>query len=223
MNISENLNYKIVAFAIALILWGTVLARREVVYLKHVDIRFVTGEHMVARNDLITQVEFRLSGSRVALRRFIQRQVEPIQVDLSGIAPGRRQIQVPEESLRLPIGIRVVSINPVSIPVDLAEAATRDLPVDARWIEEDLSEFKVQLASVTPALLRVRGIKDEIAQMKAIPAEDFMMDRQLEERLRGLRTGDTLEINVGLPKLKTVQFLDAPKDSRVVLKLLRRP
>ncbi|MBX9768105.1 MAG: hypothetical protein K2X47_12605 [Bdellovibrionales bacterium] len=222
MNISENLNYKIVAFAIALILWGTVLARREVVYLKNVDIRFVTGEQMVVKNELINQVEFRLSGSRVALRRFIQRQVEPIQVDLSGVAPGRRQIQIPEESLRLPIGIRVVSISPVSLTVDLAEAVVRDLPVDAKWIEEDLGEFNVQLAAIQPALIRVRGSKDELTQMKALTAEDFVMDRQLEERLRGLRAGEALEIKVRLPTLKSVQYLDAPADLRVTLKLIRR-
>jgi YbbR domain-containing protein len=222
MNISENLNYKIVAFAIALILWGTVLARREVIYLKNVDIRFITGEQMIVKNDLISQVEFRLSGSRVALRRFIQRQVEPIQVDLSGVAPGRRQIQIPEESLRLPIGIRVVSINPVSLTVDLAEAAVRDLPVDAKWVEEDLSEFKVQLAAVEPPVIRVRGTKDELALLKGLTVEDFAMDRELEERLRGLRVGETLEISVGLPKMKSIQFLNAPKDSRVTLRMVRR-
>lgn len=223
MNISENLNYKIVAFAIALILWGTVLARREVVYLKNVDIRFVTGDQMIVKNELISQVEFRLSGSRVALRRFIQRQVEPIQVDLSGVAPGRRQIQIPEESLRLPIGIRVVSINPISLAVDLAEAVVRDLPVDAKWIEEDLGELRVQIGAIQPSVIRVRGTKEELSMMKALTVEDFVMDRPLEERLRGLRPGEALELKVRLPLTKSVQYLDAPADLRVNLKLIRRP
>jgi YbbR domain-containing protein len=223
MNISENLNYKIVAFAIALILWGTVLARREVIYKKDVDIRFVTGDQMIVKNELINQVEFRLSGSRVALRRYTQRQVEPIQVDLSGVAPGRRQIQIPEESLRLPIGIRVVAINPVNITVDLAEAAVKELPIDAKWIEDDLSEFKVRLSAVEPATIRVRGTKEELSQLKVLTADDFAMDQDLEERLRNLKIGDALDISVGLPKSQTIEFLNAPKNSRVTLRLLRRP
>jgi hypothetical protein len=67
----EHGNYKLVSLAIALILWGTLLSRREVIYIKYVDLIFDTNDKHVIANDVATQVEFRVSGARIPLKRFV--------------------------------------------------------------------------------------------------------------------------------------------------------
>jgi YbbR domain-containing protein len=79
----ENLSYKIVAFFVTLILWITILGRRDIVLTKEVDLEFLLPPAMsLIENNIDRKIEVKVSGPRIALKKFAQNP-GTITVDLS--------------------------------------------------------------------------------------------------------------------------------------------
>src|SRR5690606_38635104 len=113
--------YKLVALFITLILWVSVLGRKETTVSKEVPLNFIAAEDKIVSSVSSKLVRFELTGSRRALRRFIAERAEPISVDLKIRGVGRLIVTVPEDSLRLPFGVKVQGVNPPSIVVDIED------------------------------------------------------------------------------------------------------
>src|SRR4051812_1059123 len=69
----ENGSYKLVALFVTLILWVTILGRRDFVLSKDVDIEFIIPPAIsIAKTDGAHRVTVKVSGPRMALKKFAQ-------------------------------------------------------------------------------------------------------------------------------------------------------
>ncbi len=110
---TENLSSKIVALFISLILWITILGRRDFVQAKDVDIELMTsGEYQILEQD-VEKVRVRASGSRAALKKFIENHSsQALLIDISNLKEGKFEIQVPSSKIETPLGVKILSIKP---------------------------------------------------------------------------------------------------------------
>ncbi len=111
--LTENLSSKIVALFISLILWITILGRRDFVQAKDVDIELMTsGEYQILEQD-VEKVRVRASGSRAALKKFIENHSsQALLIDISNLKEGKFEIQVPSAKIETPLGVKILSIKP---------------------------------------------------------------------------------------------------------------
>ena len=110
---TENLSSKIVALFISLILWITILGRRDFVQAKDVDVELMTsGEYQILEQD-VEKVRVRASGSRAALKKFIENHSsQALLIDISNLKEGKFEIQVPSTKIETPLGVKILSIKP---------------------------------------------------------------------------------------------------------------
>jgi YbbR domain-containing protein len=91
-------------------------------------------------------------------------------VDLKGVAPGdvvSRAVLV--ESRRS--GVRVLAVQPASLPITIDPAETRDLPVQVRLIGDFPTGYRIKEGSspaVDPPVVRLRGRAELVASVRSV-------------------------------------------------------
>jgi YbbR domain-containing protein len=166
--IYDNGSYKLVALFITLILWVSVLGRKETTVSKEIPLRFITSTESIVTNSSAKSVRFELTGSRRSLGRFLSDKHEPISVDLSGRSTGRLIVTVPEDSVRLPFGVKVLSINPASIVVDIDELTKKKVPIVVSWRESKENNRVIMHAVVEPSDVWIEGGKSVLTKIREI-------------------------------------------------------
>lgn len=122
--ILENGSYKLVALFVTLILWVTILGRRDFVLSKEMDIEFLLPRAVTiapgpGRKEVDRRVTVKVSGPRMALKRFAQ-YPGTITVDLGKSQIGAVQALITPRSVEVPFGVKVISVSPNVVSVTLA-------------------------------------------------------------------------------------------------------
>ena len=112
----ENGSYKLVALFVTLILWVTILGRRDFVLSKDMDVEFLLPRSVAiapapGQKDVDRHVTVKVSGPRMALKRFAQNP-GTITIDLGKSQPGPVQAIITPRSVEVPFGVKVMSVTP---------------------------------------------------------------------------------------------------------------
>ncbi len=119
--ITENFNYKMVALFISLILWLTILGRRDFVLSKKIDIELQVGPKQVVVAQTADNIRVKVSGPREALKKFMDNpQTQSILIDISGRGEGVLDVDVPLNKIEIPMGVRVLGVRPNVIRAEVA-------------------------------------------------------------------------------------------------------
>src|SRR3954463_5722322 len=127
--LTSNLGTKLISVAIAVVLWMIVLGSRNVEATKEIPLEVITPADIVPANEIPDRIAFRLSGPKAFLRSILDRREDPIRVNLSGAKPALVTYRFFSDNIRVPIGVKVLSINPTAILVKLENLKRRDVPV----------------------------------------------------------------------------------------------
>lgn len=116
--LGDNLSYKFVALGVAVILWMSMLGRKDSTLMKDFELQVLLAPNLEMETQIPQLVRVEVAGPRVALKKI--NQMSPVfTVDLSSARAGRQLVQLSREGLNLPIGARVISIDPAEFPVVL--------------------------------------------------------------------------------------------------------
>lgn len=121
--IFDNGSYKLVALFVTLILWVTILGRRDFVTSKDMDIEFLLPRTIaIAESNRPRRVNVKVSGPRVALKRF-KENPGSITIDLGRQAePGPVKAVITPRNVEVPFGVKVISVTPDVINIRLIRA-----------------------------------------------------------------------------------------------------
>lgn len=119
--VSENTSYKVVAFFVTMVLWITMLSRRDAVMTREMSLLFLLPNHMMMKNEVPRRVVVKLAGPRLSLQRYVQSESD-LTVDLTRLPTGRVKVHLSQGNLSLPLGVKVLAIEPEEVLVDLKES-----------------------------------------------------------------------------------------------------
>lgn len=115
---ADNLSYKFVALGVAIILWMSMLGRKDSTLMKDFELQVLLPPGIEMQTQVPQLVKVEVAGPRVALKKI--NQISPVfTVDLTGAAPGRQIVKLTREGLNLPIGSRILTIEPSEFTVVL--------------------------------------------------------------------------------------------------------
>jgi hypothetical protein len=126
----ENGSYKLVALFVTLILWVTILGRRDFVLSKDMDIEFLVPRSIAiapgpGQKELERRVTVKVSGPRMQLKRFAQNP-GTITIDLGKSQPGPVQAIITPRVVEVPLGVKVLSVTPNVVTATLVPTGTDD-------------------------------------------------------------------------------------------------
>lgn len=160
--VRENLGTKLISVAIAAALWFIVLGSRNVEATKEVPLEVITSPDLTPSNEIPEKIAFRLSGPKAFLRAILDRRDEPIRVNMGGAKPGLVTYRFFSDNIRLPIGVKVLSVNPTAILIKLEPVKRKDVPVKVEVHGVPADGFRVAGARVTPEVVRISGAETKV-------------------------------------------------------------
>lgn len=114
--VMDNFSYKVVSLFIALILWLTILGRRDFSLTKTVEIELIPGPSQVISAQSTDSVKVKVSGPRAALKKFMESGMSQlVSVDVSKKGEGDIEVEVPIKQIDVPFGVKVISVKPNQI------------------------------------------------------------------------------------------------------------
>ncbi len=174
--IRTNNSYKIVALFITLVLWISVLGRKEETVEKYIDIKYKLKNNRAIKNNMIHQVVYTVTGSRRSLARYRKEDSDPIIIDLTDATLGRRVIQIPTEGISIPFGTQIISVIPKSIVVDIEELIIKKIPVKLVWSDISPKEIGYDVVSISPERVKVAGVRDSLSLLQYVFTEPIQLD-----------------------------------------------
>jgi YbbR domain-containing protein len=113
---TENLSYKLVSLLIALILWVTILGRRDFSLTKTIDVELIPGSQQTLSMVSSDTVRVKVSGPRTALKKFMETGMSQlITIDVSQFPSGDFEVDIPVRQIDVPFGVKVISLKPSAI------------------------------------------------------------------------------------------------------------
>lgn len=177
----EDWTLKLVALLISLGLWFAVTGQRTptTIRLRNVQLDFQLPNDMEISNEPRRDIDITVSGSSDALENLNRRELVA-RVDVSGYRPGDRVVQLTDKIIDLPSGIKVVKIEPNTVPLRLEPSIEREVEVEARR-EGNLPEgFELYNVVVAPARVRVRGPLSHVNAIQKAMTETIPMEGRRE-------------------------------------------
>lgn len=166
---THNLPLKLFSVLIALILWVVVLGSRDVEVSKEVPLEVLTSPELVIANEVPEKITFRLSGPKAFLRAVLDRREEPIQINLVGAKAGLMTHRFFSDNIRVPIGVKVLSLSPSSLAIKLEAVKTKVLPIKLTTRGELNEGLKIKSIGVFPESIRVTGPESRIELLSEAP------------------------------------------------------
>jgi hypothetical protein len=202
--IFANFGTKAVSIVIAAVLWGIVLGSRSVEVTKEVPLEIITSPNIVASNDIPDRIAFRLSGPKAFMRTILDRKEEPVRVNLSSSKPTVVTYRFFSDSIRVPIGVKVLAVNPTSILIKLENLKRRDVPLKLNIQGTPPEGFRIVKAEVKPETVRIKGPEsrvDGITELTTSPIDVSQIRANLEKEVPLDLSKQNVQLEGSLPRL----------------------
>jgi hypothetical protein len=105
---------------IALILWLTILGRRDFVFTKTMEVDLATAPDTQVISISAERVKVKVSGQRLPLKKFLEASgVQNLSFDIADKKEGSFELFVSPEMIEVPAGVKVLSIRPTRLRVQV--------------------------------------------------------------------------------------------------------
>lgn len=174
----RNLGLKILALAIALLVWFALSGQRrerisERSYRIPLSLVNVPPQTMVA-SPLPGGVEVRVRGPFTALRQLQPERLEAV-IDLLNGRPGERVHRFVPEDINVPPEVEVLAISPGEVRVVLDRIGERLLPIVPALSGETAPGSQVVDVTVDPRIARVVGPATTLEKMTGVSTEPISL------------------------------------------------
>jgi YbbR domain-containing protein len=170
----ENGTLKIVALLLAVTLYIAVRGDRDTTMSFYLRVAYTEPADRVMTSKPVDALRVTVTGSWSRVRHFDGRDVEPLQVDLTRLSDGDYIFQA--DTIRLPAGLRVVSINPPSIRLTFEERGHKVVPVRADTVGALVHGYRLDRLEVAPAVATVRGAHSVIGAITEVRTQPVSLD-----------------------------------------------
>jgi YbbR domain-containing protein len=171
--LTQHVGWKLASLAIAMILWALVANEPELSTFATVGVEYKNlPEKIEISSDLVSSLRLELRGPSGALRGLGENGVRPeVILDMAGVEPGERTFEIGNGNVRLPRGVRLVAAQPPAVRFHFEQAATRTVPIQARFTDHKYDGFTLAQVSVVPQTAEITGPASHVSQVTSAEAD----------------------------------------------------
>jgi len=204
-----NLGYKLLAVAVAFLLWGVSHSSKPI--QRGFDVPMVlrgVPDDLVIVEQSVSEVNVRVLGSRAALRNISAGTLE-YPVEVAEAKPGVLTLEVELAALDLPRGAQPVSRSPSTVKLTLAKRGSKIVRVKPDITGEPAEGFELGEVGLDPPRVRITGAQSEVLRLKEVLTETIDITGANEELVREVRvalSGRNVWLEETSPLTATVQI-----------------
>jgi YbbR domain-containing protein len=209
----RHLGLKMLAIALAVLLWLTVAGEHEVERTMRVPLEFRnTPETLEIVGDPPSTVDVRLRGPSATLSRLEPGEVVTV-LDLSGARSGSRLFHLRADEVRVPYGVKVSQVAPSTLSLVLERSLTRTIPIVPATEGEAAPGYDLGAITSEPSAIQVIGPESRVRQLASATTEPVVIQGS-----RG-RVRDVVTVGVEDPSVRLLQ----PQRATVVVEIVPSP
>ena len=162
--IFNNLWLKLVALALAFLLWWAVAHDPTVEAVITAPLEFHHApENLEMSVEGATQVKVRVRGPERTVRRLTPADVQAI-VDLTGAHAGERTFDLTAKQVHLPDAVDVVQVEPSQVRISFDRSATRSVEVKPRVIGSLVTGYHIANVTADPSTINIVGPEHRVGE-----------------------------------------------------------
>jgi hypothetical protein len=164
----ENLAWKLLALAVAVVIWALVASEPELATFVTVRLEYKNlPDDLEISSDPVTTVVLELRGSSGVLRGIGESPRPAVVLDMASVLPGQRTFMVGDGNVKLARGVSLVRSIPSEVRFNFEERAFRFVAVHARFVGEGTNGYAIAHYQLTPTRVQVAGPKSRVARIVA--------------------------------------------------------
>jgi YbbR domain-containing protein len=209
----RNLGLKVLAIALASLLWLTVAGQHIVERSLRVPLEFrnIPKSLEIVGNTPDT-IDVRVRGSSAVLTRLEPGEIVAV-LDVSGARTGSRLFQVRADEVRAPFGVEVTQVVPSTLALELERSARRRVPINASVDGQPAPGFVIGTKTVEPSSVEVVGPESRVRQITEATTEPVS--------IKGARARIRDTVNVGV--IDSAVHLALPQTAQVTIDIWPAP
>jgi YbbR domain-containing protein len=176
-SVTENLQLKMIAAVVSILLYGLVLFQEESEGLIDYDIERIDPSplsSLVITSEFPDTVRVRLRGPRSIINSLKQENLRPIKVDLSNRKGGTSYYYFSEEHFNIPPVLKFIRVTPESVQIKMERRISRQLPMRVKTYGKLARGTELPKApEIDPSLVTAIGTESSLRGLKAIETEDI--------------------------------------------------
>jgi YbbR domain-containing protein len=214
----RNLGLKVLAIALASLLWLTVAGQHIVERSVRVPLEFrnIPIPLQIVGNTPDT-IDVRVRGSSAVLTRLQPGEIVAV-LDVSGGRTGSRLFQVRADEVRAPFGVEVTQVVPSTLTLELERSASRRVPIMPAVDGQPAPGYVVGTKTVEPASVEITGPESRVRQISEATTEPVSI-KDAHARVRDTVNVGVIDSSVRLVQPQTAQVTidvwPAPVERRV--------
>jgi len=214
----RNLGLKVLAIALASLLWLTVAGQHIVERSVRVPLEFrnIPTSLQIVGNTPDT-IDVRVRGSSAVLTRLQPGEIVAV-LDVSGARTGSRLFQVRPDEVRAPFGVEVTQVVPSTLTLELERSASRKVPIMPAVDGQPAPGYVVGTKTVEPASVEIIGPESRVRQISEATTEPVSI-KDARARVRDTVNVGVIDSSVRLAQPQTAQVTidvwPAPVERRV--------
>lgn len=164
----NNLALKIVSLILAIGLFVVINTSEERVINVWHDVNYTQPDDRVLMSEPVAKVRLTIQGSWRRIRRFDERELAPIKVDLANLQGSEYTFS--QEDIHLPKGLQLLAVDPPSIRLDYEPKVSKVLTVIATPTGQLRPGYTLSGIEVEPEQIEVKGARSEMAKLESMVA-----------------------------------------------------
>lgn len=173
---ADNLGLKLLALILALTVYLLVNTDEQREINARVRVAFLLPADKVLVSERVDEVRVTVRGPWRRIKRFDEREIDRIDLDLTHVTGG--EIAIDPEMIDLPRGLEITSIEPRVIRVAFEDAAQKQVPVIPTFAGRPLYGYQVVESRTTtdPPTVTVRGAAGIVSALDGVRAQQIRVD-----------------------------------------------
>ena len=214
----RNFGLKVLAIALASLLWLTVAGQHIVERSLRVPLEFrnVPKSLEIVGNTPDT-IDVRVRGSSAVLTRLQPGEIVAV-LDVSGARTGSRLFQVRADEVRAPFGVEVTQVVPSTLALELERSARRRVPIKPAIDGQPAPGYVEGTKTVEPASVEIIGPDSRVRQIAEATTEPVSI-KDARARVRDTVNVGVIDSAVRLAQpqtaLVTIDIWPAPVERRL--------
>jgi YbbR domain-containing protein len=170
----DNAALKFVSLVLALTIFILVNRGQDLDIGVNVPVRYHMPADKVLVSERVDQVRVSIRGSWRRTKHFDDREIAPIDIDLTDRGDGL--LVFSPDMIHLPHGLKLLAITPQSVPLRFERVASRSVPVAARTVGQPAPGFHLVGAQAVQRTVTVRGAQSAVAQVDRVDSIEVALD-----------------------------------------------
>ena len=174
----ENTGLKALSLILAITVFLLVNTDRDREITARVGVSYTLPDDRVLVSDRLDEVRISIKGRWQRLRKFDERSLDRINLDLRHAPSG--DVPITADMIDLPSGLTITSISPKSVRVLFDRRVEKIVEVNPQLVGRPMHGYYVSEVKPTPATLRVRGAAGTLAALSSVRTREVSVEGRTE-------------------------------------------